>query len=952
MELNVKQSGIECRSFFTRYYKNRGGRVLKTVDERYLRNDISCGSSFCSPCKSLALPRLVSNSGNHTHTTSSHAVLVDGDVMCRFMDVFDSESISNLVITQSVWDYVKKKSLSAYKKMNSLVYEEKNPRFFIFFNELHSKTFLIPEKGDNEETRMGKCLVRTATFLEEHWKGDNIIPLLVFGDELKAEMMKKEYGRCMSLKEYILGLKCEDRDKMLSHISIYDKSSEEGKLLFEEHLSHEEMVKGMAEGRIKKAQFTVSRENYREAKVLIDGDTEWFITGPHTNRAVNGDTVGVELLPEKEWCAPLRNLVLRDIEEANMNADEDFNGHNEEDEQEEEEPVTKKRKVGVVPTAKVVGIIRRNWRPYCGVLIPSILKGGRRHLFCPSERLIPRIRIETEQAEVLSGQRIIVSIDSWPRDSKYPLGHYVRTLGNLGDREVENEVLLLEHDIPHSPFSQAVLDCLPKGEWSASLCPPRVDLRHLCICSVDPQGCTDIDDALHARELPDGNVEVGVHIADVTHFVRPSTAMDEEASVRGTTVYLADRRIDMLPEMLSSNLCSLRGNEERYAFSVVWTLTQKGEVLNIKLHKSLIKSRAALTYEKAQEMIEDESDMTEITTGLRRLMRLSKLLTAQRRANGSLILASSEVRFDVDWASKTPKGVMVKTHLDTHSMVEEFMLLANRAVAEKILSSYPECALLRRHPVPSEISYKPLIEAASKCGFEVNVESGKALGDSLETCRDSKRPMVNTLLRMTATRCMTQAVYFSAGTLPVEKYQHFGLACPIYTHFTSPIRRYADVIVHRLLAACIDADSIHPTLLSQNNCKKISANINYRHKQAQYAGRASVQLMTMEYFKGKEEEADGYIAGIRHNGVQIFVPKYGIEAVVVLEGEGTVLNVDEGKIISGNTILREFEKVRVKIRVDDSNLQRRRMGVDLVKPMLPGLSVLYDLSSEQGIPKE
>lgn len=850
-------------------------------------------------------------------------------------------------ILQSVWDLVKKKSLSAYKKMNAFVYEEKSPRFFVFFNELHSKAFVMPDKGDNEEERQGKCLVRCASYLEEHWRGDQLTPLLVCGDEERADKMKEHYPNTMSLKEYIQGLECADKEKMLSHLSIYDKSAEEGKSLFDEHLSHEEMVKGMAEGRIKKAQFTVSRENYREATVLIDGDTQWFITGTYANRAVNGDTVGVQLLPESEWCAPQRNLVLRDIEEATLNADDDAT-----DENVEGEPAAKRRKVGVVPTAKVVGIIRRNWRPYCGVLMPSLLKGGRRHLFCPSERLIPRIRIESEQAELLAGQRIIVSIDSWPRDSKYPLGHYVRTLGNLGDKEVENEVLLLEHDIPHAPFSQAVLDCLPKCEWSPVVAAPRVDLRHLCICSVDPKGCTDIDDALHARELEDGNIEVGVHIADVTHFVRPSTAMDEEAAVRGTTVYLADRRIDMLPELLSGNLCSLRGNEERYAFSVIWTLTQDGKVLSTKFHKSLIKSSAALTYEKAQEMIDDGKDKTEITTGLRRLMRLSKLLTAQRRANGSLILASSEVRFDVDWESKTPRGVMVKAHLDTHSMVEEFMLLANRAVAEKILSSYPECALLRRHPVPSEISYKPLVEAASKCGFEVNVESGKALADSLDKCSDGARPMVNTLLRMTATRCMTQAVYFSAGTLPVEKYQHFGLACPIYTHFTSPIRRYADVIVHRLLAACIDADSIHPTLLSQNNCKKISANINYRHKQAQYAGRASVQLMTIEYFKGREEEADGFIAGIRHNGVQVFVPKYGIEAVVVLKGEGTTLNVDEGKIISGKTVLREFEKVRVKIRVDETNMQRRRMGVDIIKPALPGLSVLYDLSSEQGIPKE
>ncbi|KAF8376338.1 dis-3 [Pristionchus pacificus] len=716
MELNVKQSGIESRSFVTRYYKNRGGRVLKTVDEKYLRNDISCGSSLCSKCSSLALPKLIPNDGKQFEIRSPHAVIIDGDAICRFMDVFDSEYISNIIILQSVWDHVKKKSLAAYKKMNAFVYEEKNARFFVFLNDLHSNTFVTTEKGDNEEEREDACLVRSASYLDEHWKGD-MTPLLVFGDEEKADNMKKKYLRTMSLKEYIQGLECADKEKekMLSHISIYDKSNDDGKLLFEEHLSHEEIGRGLAEGKIKKAQFSVSRENYREGTVLIDGDTQWFVTGKYTNRAVNGDTVGVELLPEHEWCAPQRNLVLRDLEEATLKANDDENDDNLDD-----EPNVKRRKTGVVPTAKVVGIIRRNWRPYCGVLIPSILKGGRRHLFCPSERLIPRIRIESEQAEILAGQRIVVSIDSWPRDSKYPLGHYVRTLGSLGDREVENEVLLLEHDIPHSPFSQAVLDCLPKSDWSPHLSPPRVDLRHLSICSVDPKGCTDIDDALHARLLPDGNIEVGVHIADVTHFVRPSTAIDDEAAVRGTTVYLADRRIDMLPEMLSSNLCSLKGNEERYAFSVMWTVTEDGKVLSTKFHKSLIKSSAALTYEKAQDMIDDINDDSEVTIGLRRLMRLSKLLTAQRRANGSLILASSEVRFDVDWTSKTPKGVMVKTHLDTHSMVEEFMLLANRAVAEKVLSSYPECALLRRHPIPSEVSYKPLIEVTISISILIN----------------------------------------------------------------------------------------------------------------------------------------------------------------------------------------------------------------------------------------
>ncbi len=256
-----------------------------------------------------------------------------------------------------------------------------------------------------------------------------------------------------------------------------------------------------------------------------------------------------------------------------------------------------------------------------------------RHIFVPAEKKIPKIRIETRQSAVLLGQRIIVAVDSWPRHSRYPLGHFVRTLGPIGDKATENEVLLLEHDIPHSSFSQAVLNCLPKNlPWKISEEEEakRVDLRHVDVCSVslkmpkeyhntyldgnsrqrtdlsadhscdgcifgsrikltsllclqvDPPGCTDIDDALHCRELDGDLLEVGVHIADVSHFVRPGTALDAEAARRSTTVYLTDRRIDMVPELLSSNLCSLRGGEDRLAFSCIWVMNRDAEILSTK----------------------------------------------------------------------------------------------------------------------------------------------------------------------------------------------------------------------------------------------------------------------------------------------------------------------------------------------------------------------------------
>ncbi|VDK18641.1 unnamed protein product [Anisakis simplex] len=548
--------------------------------------------------------------------------------------------------------------------------------------------------------------------------------------------------------------------------------------------------------------------------------------------------------------------------------------------------------------------------------------------------------------EQLMGKRIIVSIDYWPRNSRYPIGHYVRTLGQIGDRETENEVLLLEHDIPHDDFSEAVLKCLPQMPWQQPEQSHRVDLRSLNICSVDPPGCTDIDDALHCTQISPDLYEVGVHIADVTHFVRPGTAIDQEARHRGTTVYLCDRRIDMLPELLSGNLCSLRENEERFAFSVIWQLNADADIIKVKFHKSIIESKAALTYEMAQKRIDDKSLNDEVTKSLRNLMALSRKLKAKRMAKGALTLASSEIRFNIDSETRDPINVQEKMPLETNSLVEEFMLLANISVAEKITNDYPDCALLRRHPVPNDDSYKPLVEAARSRGFTINVSSGKALSESLNNAIDKKNAMLNTLLRMITTRCMTQAVYFSSGSLPMEQYIHFGLAAPIYTHFTSPIRRYADVMVHRLLAVSIGADSSYPNMLNGDLVQKISLNLNYRHKQAQYASRASILLNTLLYFKGRAEIHDGFIMGIRKNGIQVFVPKYGLESVVVFP-EGSDYEITDEYFKANNTRVDLFARVTVEISLNESNLQHIRLQMKLVKPKIDGFSVDYILSAPE-----
>uniref|UniRef100_A0AAZ3Q7M3 Protein DIS3 homolog n=1 Tax=Oncorhynchus tshawytscha TaxID=74940 RepID=A0AAZ3Q7M3_ONCTS len=585
----------------------------------------------------------------------------------------------------------------------------------------------------------------------------------------------------------------------------------------------------------------------------------------------------------------------------------------------------------LVPTGRVVGIIKRNWRPFCGMLFLSQIKEATRHLFTPADRRIPRIRIETRQAATLAGQRIMVAVDGWPKHSRYPNGHFVRSLGSAGDKETETEVLLLEHDVPHQDFSQAVLSFLPKMPWNITEedMAVREDLRNLTVCSVDPPGCTDIDDALHCRDLPNGNQEVGVHIADVSHFIRPGNAMDLEAANRGTTVYLTGRRIDMVPELLSSNLCSLRSSVERLAFSCIWEINDKAEIVKTRFTKSVINSKASLTYAEAQMRIDDANMNDDTTKSLRGLNRLAKILKKRRIEKGDLMFTLY-------------RWVQIQITLlfprETNSMVEEFMLLANISVAQKIYDEFSECALLRKHPAPPPSNYDILNKAAKSKDMVIHTDSAKALADSLDAAQVDGFPYFNTLLRILATRCMMQAVYFCSGM--DSDFHHYGLASPIYTHFTSPIRRYSDIIVHRLLAVAIGADSTYPDLMDKHKQSALCNNLNYRHKMAQYAQRASVAYHTQLFFKSRGIlNEEGFILFVRKNAIIVLIPKFGLEGTVFFENKDKpspklIFNEEAPSLTVEGHSFNMFDKVKVTISLDASNVQHQKIRMSLVEPVV------------------
>ncbi|XP_032512686.2 exosome complex exonuclease RRP44 [Danaus plexippus] len=924
--------------------KTKRGNVLKIVREHYLRDDLLCGSAVCHIC-----PHKDDEIVLDTKPESicklfdfEHYLVLDTNVVLHQIDVLEENALKNVIILQTVLEEVKHQNTAIFQRLLEIV-GNKNRKFYSFVNEHHKDTYVERNPHEKQNDRNDRAIRRAASWYASHLllsksDIDGKIPkiILLTDDENNRKIAQKEGIVCCTVKEYVENITGYPGlvDKLSKNV-IPEACSKDA--LYPAHLTPSQIHSGIRGGKLYQGTFHASRDNFLEGTAVVSSFDKPILLQGHSgiNRAIDGDIVAIEILPKEEWRKP-SDIVLEDKADDPGDTLEEETLLNTKVDSEDE----------ITPTGKVVGIIRRKWRQYCGILLPSKFPGATRHLFTPAEKRIPRVRIETRQSDILISQRILVALDSWPRNSRYPLGHFVRSLGPIGDKDAENEVILLEHDVPHARFSEAVLACLPPDDFKIpeEEIKKRVDLRSICICSVDPPGCTDIDDALHARPLPglspDGlnTYEVGVHIADVTYFVRPNTALDREAAARSTTVYLVDRRIDMVPGLLSSNLCSLRGGEERLAFSCVWVVDENANVLSTKFHKSVIKSSSAMTYEEAQIAIDDATRCDEIASSLRTLNSLAKKLKQKRLDNGALLLASPEIRFQVDSETHDPIEVQAKKIMDTNSMVEEFMLLANVSVAERVAADYPRCALLRRHPSPQPHSFDTFLKAARQQGFELDVSTNKSFSKSLNEAVIPDRPFFNTLLRIMATRCMQQAVYFPSGTRTQEEFYHYGLACPIYTHFTSPIRRYADVIVHRLLAASIGADVSHASLLDTKAADALCDNLNYRHRQAQYAGRASVALNTHILFKNREEIESAVVLAVKRNALQVLIPKYGLEGPIYLPSDKFRYNEEEHVQICGDVILRTFDELTVRLTLDSTNLQHRKLVFQLVKPSIPGVS--------------
>lgn len=528
---------------------------------------------------------------------------------------------------------------------------------------------------------------------------------------------------------------------------------------------------------------------------------------------------------------------------------------------------------GVEPEAEVVEIIEEKEQSFIGTLEVerqyAFLQTDSK--FLATDIFIPKAKLKGGK----TGDKAIVKITSWPEDAKNPIGEVIDILGQTGDNTTEMHAILAEFGLPyHYPENvNAAAEKMDAG-ITDEVVAQREDMRSVLTFTIDPKDAKDFDDALSIRRLDNGNYEIGVHIADVTHYVKPDTILDKEAQKRATSVYLVDRVVPMLPEHLSNGICSLRPDEDKLTFSCIFEMNEDAEVLNSHIARTVTRSNRRFTYEEAQNVIETgEGDHAEeILT----LDRMAKILRKNRYENGSVEFDRVEVRFDIDETGH-PIGVYFKESKDANKLIEEFMLLANRTVAAAI--GRPEgkrkakAFVYRIHDMPDPGKLADLSKIARTFGYKV-----KETGSSRQVNRSINQMLVavkgrgeENFLSTLAIRSMAKAVYTTTNV------GHYGLGFDYYTHFTSPIRRYPDMMVHRLLERYLAGGRSVNLQKLEDLCKHSSD----MEQLAANAERASIKYKQVEYMADHMGEVyEGVISGVTEWGLFVEISDNKCEGLV------------------------------------------------------------------------
>lgn len=541
------------------------------------------------------------------------------------------------------------------------------------------------------------------------------------------------------------------------------------------------------------------------------------------------------------------------------------------------------------------------------------------------------------------GQKVIVSLTDWKDNAKNPNGEVTRILGNAGEHETEIHSILEEYGLPYD-FDEEVLAearAIPI-EISESEIAKRRDMRNVLTFTIDPADAKDFDDALSVEWI-DGELEVGIHIADVSHYLRPDTDLDKEAYARGTSVYLVDRCVPMLPENLSNGLCSLRPNEDKLCFSAIFKLDHNGAVLDEWFGKTVINSNRRFTYEEAQEIIEnkdlyykpegngphieEQDNVNKYYQAIRNLNKLAQKMRKARQKTGALSFDKQEVKFQLDENNK-PIGIKFKTAKDSNKLIEEFMLLANKHVAQYINKrQLPN--VNRSHDKPNEAKLEALRVFIKQFGYDIQTntpeEITKSLNELLKNVQGTpEADMIDNLV----VRTMQKATYST------KNIGHYGLGFKDYSHFTSPIRRYPDVIVHRLLGMYLDSERVSKTVPKLEKLEARCIHLSEREKKAQKAERDSIKYMQCIYMSDNIGKVyKGIISSVTDFGVFVTIPENGCEALLKLSNIKGTWQTD-----MANYCIKEYntqESIRlgdlVNVIISSVDLERKSIDCSIIR---------------------